>query len=65
MQELVWSLKPKALPAERAQLVALLPGLLKRVSGGMETAGLDAETRKSILEELMARHREILHPQPH
>lgn len=67
MQELVWSLKPMALPAERARLVALLPGLLKRVSVGMEAAGMDAETRKSILDELMARHREILHPgdKPH
>jgi len=62
MQELVWSLKPKALPAERAQLVALLPGLLKRVAAGMEAAGVDAENRKTILDELMARHREILQP---
>jgi hypothetical protein len=65
MQELVWSLKPKTLPAERAQLVTLLPGLLKRVSVGMEAAGMSAENRKSILDELMARHREILHPQAH
>ncbi len=62
MQELVWSLKPKALPAERAQLVALLPGLLKRVSAGMEAAGMSAENRKAVLDELMTRHREILHP---
>jgi hypothetical protein len=63
MQELVWSLKPVA-PAERARLVALLPGLLKRVSVGMEAAGMDAEGREAVLAELMARHREILHP-PH
>lgn len=62
MQELVWSLRPKALPAERAQLVALLPGLLKRIGAGMEAAGMNAENRKAILDELMVRHREILHP---
>lgn len=62
MQELVWSLKPLAAPAERARLVALLPGLLKRVSVGMEAAGMDLEGREAVLEELMARHREILHP---
>jgi hypothetical protein len=65
MQELVWSLKPKTLPAERAQLVALLPGLLKRVSVGMEAAGMSAENRKTVLDELMARHREILHTPGH
>jgi len=62
MQELVWSLKPVTAPAERARLVALLPGLLKRVSVGMEAAGMDPEGREAVLEELMARHREILHP---
>jgi hypothetical protein len=62
MQELVWSLKPVTAPAERARLVALLPGLLKRVSVGMEAAGMDLEGREAVLEELMARHREILHP---
>jgi hypothetical protein len=62
MQELVWSLKPIPAPAERARLVALLPGLLKRVSAGMEAAGLDPEGREAVLQALMARHREILHP---
>lgn len=62
MQELVWSLKPKALPAERTQLVALLPDLLKRVSAGMEAAGMAPDGRKAVLDELMARHREILQP---
>jgi hypothetical protein len=65
MQELVWSLKPITAPAERARLVALLPGLLKRVSVGMEAAGMDPEGREAVLEELMARHREILHPPSH
>jgi hypothetical protein len=62
MQELVWSLKPITAPAERARLVALLPGLLKRVSAGMDAAGMSVENRKSVLDELMARHREILQP---
>lgn len=62
MQELVWSLKPVTAPAERARLIALLPGLLKRVSVGLDAAGMDLEGREAVLEELMARHREILHP---
>jgi hypothetical protein len=61
MQELVWSLKPMP-PAERARLAGLLPGLLKRVAAGMEVAGMDPEGREAVVDELMARHREILHP---
>jgi hypothetical protein len=61
MQELVWSLKPMP-AAERARLAGLLPGLLKRISVGMEAAGVDPEGREAVLEELMARHREVLHP---
>jgi hypothetical protein len=63
MHELVSTLKPVGSPAERARLVALLPSLLKRVTIGIEAAGLDPEGRDAVLEELMARHREILHPQ--
>jgi hypothetical protein len=62
MQELVWSLKPITAPPERARLVAALPGLLKRVAAGMDAAGMSAENRKPVLDELMARHREILQP---
>jgi hypothetical protein len=32
------------------------------VSVGMEVAGMDSEGREAVLEELMTRHREILHP---
>ena len=35
---------------------------LKRVTSGIEAAGLDPEGREAVLEELMARHRDILHP---
>jgi hypothetical protein len=63
MHELVSTLKPVGSPAERARLVALLPSLLKRVTIGIEAAGMEPEGRDAVLEELMARHREILHPQ--
>ncbi len=60
-QELAWSLKPKPAPAERAKLVGVLPGLLKKVGMAME-AELDADGRKLVFDALMAHHREILHP---
>ena len=60
-QELVWSLKPKPDPAERAKLVGALPGLLKKVGVAME-AELDPDGRKLVFDALMAHHREILQP---
>ena len=62
MQELVWSLKPKADPAERARLAGLLPILIKKVTAGMEAVALNSAGRKAVLDELTARHREILQP---
>jgi hypothetical protein len=60
-QELVWSLKPKPDPAERAKLVGVLPGLLKKVGVAM-AAELDPDGRKLVFDALMAHHREILQP---
>ena len=60
-QELVWSLKPKPDPAERAKLVGRLPSLLKQVAVAMESE-LDADGRKLVFDALMAHHREILQP---
>ena len=58
---LAWSLQPKPDPAERAKLVSLLPTILKRVTTGLE-GELDEGGRKLVLDELMAQHRDILHP---
>jgi Protein of unknown function (DUF1631) len=60
-QELVWSLKPKPDPAERAKLVGVLPGLLKKVGVAMESE-LDGDGRKLVFDALMAHHRELLQP---
>jgi len=60
-QELVWSLKPKPDPAERAKLMGVLPALLKKVGVAME-AELDPDGRKLVFDALMAHHREILQP---
>jgi hypothetical protein len=60
-QALLWSLKPKPDPAERAKLVGALPSLLKKVAVAME-AELDADGRKLVFDALMAHHREILQP---
>ena len=62
MQELVWSLKPKADPDERAKLQAALPMLLRRIAAGMDAMDMSPADRKPVLDALMAAHREILRP---
>jgi hypothetical protein len=60
LRDLVWSLRSQLDPAERPRLVALLPTLLKRVTVGMDAVMLDPDTRKAVLDALMAHHRELL-----
>ena len=60
MNELIASVKPGADAAERARLKSVLPGLLKRLQGGMDAVAMDADQRKAVLDMLMVHHREIL-----
>jgi hypothetical protein len=64
LRDLVWSVRPKLEAGERARLVALLPPLLKKINLGMDLAMLDPDSRKGVLDVLMAHHRELLHGQP-
>lgn len=56
MDILVWSLTPKITVEERRRLVSLLPGLLKRLSKGMEVAGTDPQLRERFNAVLMRCH---------
>ncbi len=57
---LLWSSEPKETIAERQQLVGLLPGLLKRVSAGLNHAGIDDEIRVKFLTDLRKLHSQII-----
>ncbi len=56
MDRLVWSVQPKSAPEERAQLVQLLPGLLRDLKAGMEIISVDANERATFLAELATLH---------
>jgi hypothetical protein len=60
MRELVWSLKPKPDPSERAKLAAALPRILKHVALGMDAMDMPQDARRPVLDALMSVHREIL-----
>jgi hypothetical protein len=62
VDELLWSVKLPDHPQSRQRLVALLPGMLKRLRDGMELIGLPAAEQDGVLDELMAIHTEALRP---
>jgi hypothetical protein len=64
LRDLVWSLGPTLDASERPRLVALLPSLLKRIASGMDAVMLDPDSRKAVLDALMAHHRQLLQGQP-
>ncbi len=56
MDGLVWSVEPKTAAEDRAQLVRMLPKLLRDLKEGMEIISVDAETRSTFLAELANFH---------
>jgi hypothetical protein len=62
MDELIWSLEARPTPEDRRKLAALLPGLLKRLSAGLQALGTADAVRTGFFAELMQVHTEILKP---
>lgn len=56
MDDLVWSVAPKANSDERKQLVSTLPGLLRAMHVGLDVIGLAQEQRGRFFDELVALH---------
>ena len=56
MDIMVWSLSPKQTTAERQRLVSVLPGLLKRLTMGMNIVNTKQQTRERFNSVLMRCH---------
>ncbi len=56
MDELLWSVEPKAAPEDRRRLVSQLPGLLRRLQEGLRDAELDEARRDAFLAALVDCH---------
>jgi len=56
MEDLLWSVEPKALPDDRKRLVTMLPALLKSLQAGMLRADLTGEQRDAFLGSLVDCH---------
>ncbi|MFN2309595.1 MAG: DUF1631 domain-containing protein [Gammaproteobacteria bacterium] len=60
MDNLVWSLQPKASPAERDRLVNLLPSLLRVLREGMTLISMREDDFQFFLEQLAASHAAVV-----
>lgn len=63
MDLLVWSVSPMQALEERRKLAAKLPGLLKRLSFGMQLVGTDEDDRKQFFSKLMRCHTKVMNGQ--
>ena len=62
VDDLLWTLRIPDHPQSRQRLVALLPGLLQRLRGGMDRVDLPVDEQQRVLGELMDIHTEALRP---
>lgn len=62
--DLVWSVTPKAGTEERGRLVAMLPGLVKRLREGMLLAGIPDAEAAGFNDKLMRLHSAAIRQQP-
>src|SRR5262249_25456324 len=61
MDQMIWSLEAKATPEDRKKLVAMVPGLLKRISAALQALGAEDAVRTTLFAELAKVHTGILH----
>ena len=56
MDDLLWSVEPKASPDDRKRLITMLPGMLRELQSGMELGQLVDEGRNAFLGALVDCH---------
>ena len=56
MDDLLWSVEPKATPEDRKRLVVMLPGMLKQIHRGLVRGAMDEGQRDAFLGELVDCH---------
>ena len=60
LDQLVWSVEPKATPEERRTLAAAVPALVRNINAGLNALGVDEPSRSGFFGALMNVHTEIL-----
>ncbi len=62
LEDLVWSVQPKKTSEDRKHLVALLPSLLKRMSGAVHSIDWPTEERERFMSNLVEAHAAAVKP---
>lgn len=60
LAELVWTSQEKTTLEDRALMVSMLPGMVKRVRDGLAAVGMDEEAAKAALDQLVIVHMDVL-----
>jgi hypothetical protein len=60
MDLLIWSVEPKNTVDERRELATIVPELLKRLSEGLQMAGVEDAVRRSFFADLRKLHTELI-----
>ena len=60
MDQLIWSVAPKSTLEDRRSLATMVPGLLKQLTAGLKTAGIEDEVRTQFFADLMKCHTEAI-----
>jgi hypothetical protein len=64
MDDLIWSVEPKSTAEDRRKLAALIPGLIKRLTAGIENAAIADAVRSRFFAELMTYHMQAISSSP-
>ena len=62
LEDLVWSVQPKKTSEDRRHLIALLPSLLKRMSGGLQSVPWPTADREQFMSNLVEAHAAAVKP---
>lgn len=63
MDDLIWSVAPKANSEERKRLVGMLSNLLRDLNGGLDLIGLPQRQRNSFFDTLVSLHSAAVRPE--
>jgi hypothetical protein len=64
LPKLIWSIQPKRDPQERAELIRMLPNLVKQIAKAFEMIRLPQEETKQVMDLLIELHSRILRSHP-
>jgi hypothetical protein len=64
IEQLLWSIEPKATIEERRKLAGTIPALLKRVRAGVTAAAIEPEASSAFFGELMKCHTDVMQAPP-